>query len=275
LNIISTFFFFSCSPYISLVFFFLTFSFFFESVFWNTSSKYHHLAIFSPFSLANICNSTNKHSKDTKRGFSQHQTAYYVYKRNELWSCMVLLLLFLSLCCLDEDADWVSRMRGDASRQQRGADDGRNSHIVTSNGQQQQSSSPPPPPNQPPNLDSSSSSLYPPTSTNGTSSSVLLPHGRTSSFSYSSILTSTPNTQIPSADSGGGNGVHGGNHDRPFKYSKDEMLSIWKNNASRLKSAGIPLEFEKHDAFTSEDPLDPALLTEMTTAEKDVTSPTY
>jgi hypothetical protein len=166
-------------------------------------------------------------------------------------------------------------MRGDASRQQRGgADDGRNSPIVTSNGQQQQSS--PPPPNQPPNFDSSSSSssLYPPTSTNGTSSSVLLPHGPTSSFSYSSILTSTPNAQIPSADSvGGGNGVHGGNHDRPFKYSKDEMLSIWKNNASRLKSAGIPLEFEKHEAFTSEDPLDPALLTEMTTAEKDVTHP--
>ena len=180
-----------------------------------------------------------------------------------------MVLLFLS--SLDGDADWVSRMRGDASRQQRGgADDGRNSPIVTSNGQQQ--SSPPPPPNQPPNLDSSSSSLYPPTSTNGTSS-VLLPQGRTSSFSYSSILTSTPNTQIPSADSGGGNGVHGGNHDRPFKYSKDEMLSVWKNNASRLKSAGIPLEFEKHDAFTSEDPLDPALLTEMTTAEKDVTSP--
>src|SRR5271154_1455909 len=160
-------------------------------------------------------------------------------------------------------------MRGDASRQQRGADDGRNSPIVTSNGQQQSS---PPPQNQPTNLDSSST-LYPPTSTNGnSSSSVLLPHGRTSSFSYSSILTSTPNAQIPSADRGGGNGVHGGNHDRPFKYSKDEMLSIWKNNASRLKSAGIPLEFEKHEAFTSEDPLDPALLTEMTPAEKDVTS---
>jgi len=66
--------------------------------------------------------------------------------------------------------------------------------------------------------------------------------------------------------------VHG-NHDRPFKYSRDEMLSIWKNNASRLKSAGIPLEFEKHEAFTSEDPLDPALLTEMTPAEKEVYIP--
>jgi hypothetical protein len=30
------------------------------------------------------------------------------------------------------------------------------------------------------------------------------------------------------------------------------------------------LEFEKHEAFTSEEPLDPALLIEMTLAEKEV-----
>ena len=58
------------------------------------------------------------------------------------------------------------------------------------------------------------------------------------------------------------------NHDKPFKYSRDEMLNIWKNNAAKYKSTGIPLEFEKHEAFTSEEPLDPALLTEMTLARR-------
>jgi hypothetical protein len=164
-------------------------------------------------------------------------------------------------------------MRGDAARQLRAGGgggggvvdaDGRNSPVVQSNGQQQQSS---PPPLQPTSLDSSS--LHPQTTaTNGTSSVL----GRTGSFSYSSILASTPNSQTPSGEGQGGNGVHG-NHDRPFKYSRDEMLSIWKNNASRLRYAGIPLEFEKHEAFTSEDPLDPALLTEMTPAEKEVCTP--
>jgi len=163
----------------------------------------------------------------------------------------------------------LRRMRGDASRQLRAGGgaaeggDGRNSPIVTSNGQPQSS----PPPLQPTTLDSST--LHPQTTTTNGTSSIL---GRTGSFSYSSILASTPNAQPPSGDGQGGNGVHG-NHDRPFKYSRDEMLSIWKNNASRLKSAGIPLEFEKHEAFTSEDPLDPALLTEMTPAEKEVYIP--
>jgi hypothetical protein len=104
---------------------------------------------------------------------------------------------------------------------------------------------------------------------NGTSSTAL-PHGRTSSFSYSSVLASTPAAQSPGADAHGGNGATA-NHDKPFKYSKDEMLNIWKSNAARFKSSGIPLEFEKHEAFTSEEPLDPALLTEMTPAEREVT----
>jgi hypothetical protein len=51
------------------------------------------------------------------------------------------------------------------------------------------------------------------------------------------------------------------------------MLAIWKANATRFKGNGIPLEFEKHETFTSEDALDPALLTEMTTAERDVLHP--
>ena len=157
-------------------------------------------------------------------------------------------------------------MRGDTSRHgvRGGADggDGRNSPIVHSNGQQ-----PSPPPTT--HLDSSSSSsLHPPaSSTNGTAS--VLPHGRTSSFSYSSILASSPNPQTPSGEGQSGNSVYG-NHERPFKYTREEMLAIWKTNASRLRSAGIPLEFEKHEAFTSEEPLDPALLTEMTPIEREV-----
>lgn len=48
------------------------------------------------------------------------------------------------------------------------------------------------------------------------------------------------------------------------------MLNIWKTNATKFKSSGIPLEFERHEAFTSEEPLEPVLLTEMTSAEKEV-----
>jgi hypothetical protein len=53
------------------------------------------------------------------------------------------------------------------------------------------------------------------------------------------------------------------------------MLNIWKTNSSKFKTSGIPLEFEKHEAFTSEEPLDPALLTEMTPAEREVVSPEF
>jgi len=48
------------------------------------------------------------------------------------------------------------------------------------------------------------------------------------------------------------------------------MLNIWKANSAKFRVSGIPLEFEKHEAFTSEDPLEPVLLTEMTLAEKEV-----
>jgi hypothetical protein len=51
------------------------------------------------------------------------------------------------------------------------------------------------------------------------------------------------------------------------------MLNIWKANSAKLRGSGIPLEFEKHEAFTSEDPLEPALLTEMTPLEKEVPPP--
>jgi hypothetical protein len=37
-----------------------------------------------------------------------------------------------------------------------------------------------------------------------------------------------------------------------------------------LKGSGLPLEFERHDTFTSEEALDPILLTDMTNAERDV-----
>jgi len=151
-------------------------------------------------------------------------------------------------------------MRGEASRLARAEAEGRNSPNVQSNGASlgpNNTSFPP-----------ADSTLHLP-SVNGTSSTSL-PHGRTSSFSYSSILASTPAAQSPGGDSHGGNGATA-SHDKPFKYSKDEMLSIWKTNAARFKSTGIPLEFEKHEAFTSEEPLDPALLTEMTPAEREVT----
>jgi hypothetical protein len=156
---------------------------------------------------------------------------------------------------MDRRADEY-RMRGDASRPSRGGDESRDSPNVVhanSNGAQP--------------IDSS---LHPP-GINGISSNN--PYGRTSSFSYSSILASTPaaasSTQPPNTGDGG-NGVMSASHDKPFKYSRDEMLNIWKNNAARYKSTGIPLEFEKHEAFTSEEPLDPALLTEMTLGEKEV-----
>jgi hypothetical protein len=60
------------------------------------------------------------------------------------------------------------------------------------------------------------------------------------------------------------------NHDRPFKYTREEMLTVWKANAVKFKAGGIPLEFEKHEAVTSLEVLEPALLTEMSDAEKEV-----
>lgn len=147
-------------------------------------------------------------------------------------------------------------MRGDASRQ---SGEGRNSPLVVqSNGAAQQLHINVPSPT----IDSS---LHP-SGMNGISSN---PQGRTSSFSYSSILASSAATQSPAGDHGGSGSVTA-NHDKPFKYGRDEMLNIWKTNAAKYKSIGIPLEFEKHEAFTSEEPLDPVLLTEMSLAEKEV-----
>lgn len=148
-------------------------------------------------------------------------------------------------------------MRGEASRQVRDGE-GRSSPIVQSNGAAPQ-------PQQQPH--SGDSSLHP-TAVNGVPSTAN-PHGRTSSFSYSSVLASTPSSQFPAGDGHGGNGTTT-NHDKPFKYTRDEMLNIWKTNATKFKSSGIPLEFERHEAFTSEEPLEPVLLTEMTSAEKEV-----
>src|SRR5579859_1429924 len=149
-------------------------------------------------------------------------------------------------------------MRGDATRPSRNDEQGRVSPTVHANGQ--------------PTLGVNTSfpvnvenTLHPPT-TNGATG----PHGRTSSFSYSSVLASSPSVQSPSLDTGG-NGVST-NHSRPFKYSREEMLNIWKSNAPKFKGNGIPLEFEKHDPFTSEETLEPALLSEMTAVEKEVCS---
>lgn len=156
---------------------------------------------------------------------------------------------------------WVAygiRMRGDAARQARGEAEGRSSPNVQSNGSSLGPNT---------SFPQTDSSLHIP-GVNGTSSTST-PHGRASSFSYSSILASTPAAQSPGGDGHGGNGATA-NHDKPFKYTKDEMLNIWKSNAAKFKSSGIPLEFEKHEAFTSEEPLDPALLTEMTPAEREV-----
>jgi hypothetical protein len=185
-----------------------------------------------------------------------------VYKRNELWSCLVsqyskrIYVLPLTLGEI--------RMRGDASRQQSRdtGGEGRNSPIVVqSNGAPQQLHINPMAP-------SADTSLHPP-GINGTTSNL---QGRTGPFSYSSILTSTPAAQSSagSGTDGQSGNVATTNPDKPFKYTREEMLSIWKNNAAKYKSGGIPLEFEKHEAFTSEDPLDPALLTEMTHAEREV-----
>jgi hypothetical protein len=50
------------------------------------------------------------------------------------------------------------------------------------------------------------------------------------------------------------------------------MLNIWRNNVNKFRNNGIPLEFEKYDSFTSEETLEPALLTDMTVAEREVCS---
>jgi hypothetical protein len=149
-------------------------------------------------------------------------------------------------------------MRGETTRLKSqsnlgGDQDGRNPPHVSSNGSSTLS-----PPSA---LDSSSQ--HP--GLNGANTSS--PHGRANTFSYSSILTSAQHTQSTN-DTTTGNGT--ANHDKPFKYSRDEMLNIWKSNAQRIKSNGIPLEFEKHDVFTSENTLDPVLLTEMNSLEKEV-----
>jgi hypothetical protein len=153
-------------------------------------------------------------------------------------------------------------MRGDAARQARAETEGRHSPSVHPNGSAHSLG-----------LNTSFSpvdtSLHPPV-INGSSSATTAPHGRTNSFSYSSILASAPSTQSPGGDGHGGNGSATANHDKPFKYTRDEMLNIWKANSSKFKTSGIPLEFEKHEAFTSEEPLDPALLTEMTPVEREV-----
>lgn len=149
-------------------------------------------------------------------------------------------------------------MRGDSPRQSRGDADGRGPPAVHPNGGQ------PPPLGTTAQLDS----LHPPV-TNGAAAGG--PHGRTSSFSYSSILASSPAVTSPGGDGVGGNNHT--NHEKPFKYSKDEILGIWKSNAPKLKSSGLPLEFERHDTFTSEEALDPVLLTEMANSERDVLPP--
>jgi hypothetical protein len=158
-------------------------------------------------------------------------------------------------------------MRGDAARQSSGGE-GRNSPgaVVHPNGSQQLHISVPSPTEDPSLRLSGVNGIYSSSTSNN-------PQGRTSSFSYSSILTSStsPSAQTPTGgDQAGHNGSTATNHDRPFKYSRDEMLNIWKTNAAKYKSTNIPLEFEKHEAFTSEEPLDPALLTEMSLAEREV-----
>lgn len=156
----------------------------------------------------------------------------------------------------------VSRMRNSASRQTgssigspAGDADGRSSPHVTSNGSSALS----------PPTTTDSSSLHP-HGVNGTAN-ISLPHGGTSSFSYSSILTSAQSNQSTTEPASGNNTT---NHDKPFKYSRDDMLNIWKNNAQKIKSNGIPLEFEKHEIFTSEETLDPLLLSDLSPAEREV-----
>ena len=169
-------------------------------------------------------------------------------------------------------------MRGDTSRaQSRTADsEGRNSPTVLahSNG----SSFPPQaePQLHPPGINGISST----TAAAPTAASSQPP--RATSFSYSSVLTSQhPSAPSPSPPApGGGPGDHTSasttttsTHDKPFKYTREEMLNIWKANSAKFRATGIPLEFERHEAFTSEEPLEPVLLTEMTLAEKEVTTP--
>jgi len=163
-------------------------------------------------------------------------------------------------------------MRGDSSRQS-SSGEGRNSPsvVVQPNGPQQLHINVPSPTEDPSLRLSGVNGTY-------SSSAPNNPQGRSSSFSYSSILASStsPSTQTPTGgDQAGHNGSITTNHDKPFKYSRDEMLNIWRNNAAKYKSTNIPLEFEKHEAFTSEEPLDPALLTEMSLVEKEVRTPIY
>jgi len=160
----------------------------------------------------------------------------------------------------------VCRMRGDASRILRGSnvENSSNSPLGASlNGSSSLAT-----PSVSLEQTSSSATLQPP-NVNGTGSPSV--HGRTSSFSYSSILTSAQTNHGSTGDTAAGNGALT-NHDKPFQYTREEMLNIWKNNALKIKSSGIPLEFEKHDIFTSEETLDPVLLTDMTPAEREVFS---
>jgi len=149
-------------------------------------------------------------------------------------------------------------MRAEASKPAKMDIEGRSSPIVNSSPPAQAASAGP---DGPSNLLGANGVSNPLSPTN---------RGRTNSFSYSSVLTSSPSTQLPPGDVGqSGNGV-ASNHDKPFKYTKEEMLYVWKANSAKFKTSGLPLEFEKHDAVTSADVLEPALLTEMTAVEKEV-----
>ena len=168
---------------------------------------------------------------------------------------------FFSLCSL-----WTNncrnRMRGDSSRILRGNPEN-TVNSLSPNGSG--SFAAPPFPIDP------STTLQPPSlNGNANTSSV---HGRTPSFSYSSILASAQPSHhaTPGGEIQTGNGALT-NHDKPFQYTREEMLNIWKSNAFKIKSSGIPLEFEKHETFTSNDTLEPVLLSDMTPAEREVFS---
>src|SRR5262249_49026261 len=120
-------------------------------------------------------------------------------------------------------------MRAEAPKSARTDVEGRSSPIVSPS---------------PPSHSANDSSYLP--NTNGVVSPAN--RNRTSSFSYSSILTSSPSTYSTAAD-GPSNGL-APHHDRPFKYTREEMLNVWKTNAAKFKASGIPLEFEKHEAVT-------------------------
>jgi hypothetical protein len=166
----------------------------------------------------------------------------------------------------------LSRMRGDPSRTSRTAEsEGRNSpSVAQSNGSLALHSNSP----------QADTPLHSP-GVNGISSSTAMatPSQQTrATSSYSSVLASQPaSTPSPSSPVPAVPAVPDTTTsltpDKPFKYTRDEMLNIWKANAARFRGSGIPLEFEKHEAFTSEDPLEPTLLTEMTSAEKEVCIP--